>query len=115
MNILSDEQVARIAHEVNRQWCIYTGDDSQPTWEDAPEWQRKSAINGVRFHRENPDAGDNASHNSWMQEKLQDGWKYGEVKDPDIKTHPCIMPFEELPMQQQFKDRLFRTIVHAAG
>ena len=66
---------------------------SQPHWDEAPDWQKKSAINGVRFHRENPQAGDDASHNSWMQEKVEDGWVYGEVKDPGAKTHPCIVPY----------------------
>ena len=111
---IGTESVARIAHEVNRAWCAFNGDHSQPAWEDAPEWQRKSAINGVAFHHANPEAGDSASHNSWMAEKIADGWVYGEVKDPDTKTHPCIVDFEHLPPAQQFKDRLFRTIVHAA-
>lgn len=109
-----NEIIARICHEVNRQWCAFNGDHSQPAWEDAPEWARTSAINGVAFHRANPDAGDAASHNSWMAEKLADGWQFGLVKDPSIKRHPCIVPFEELPRDQQFKDRLFRTVVHAS-
>lgn len=106
--------VARIAHEVNRQWCEYNGDTSQVSWDEAPDWQRVSAVNGAAFHRENPDATDSASHDSWMQEKLAEGWKYGPVKDPEAKTHPCIVPFEELPREQQFKDKLFRTICRAA-
>lgn len=109
-------EIARIAHEVNREWCAYNGDTSQPSWEDAPAWQRISAINGVTFHRANPEAGDSASHDIWMAEKLNAGWVYGEVKKPDAvpPTHPCIVPFDQLPRDQQFKDRLFRTIVHAA-
>lgn len=114
-NAPSDEQVAKICHEVNKAWCEFNGDQSQPSWEMAEDWQRNSAIKGVRFHRENPGAGDEASHNSWMQERLEDGWKYGDVKDPAAKTHPCMVPFDRLPPSQQFKDRLFRTIVHAAS
>lgn len=108
--------IAKVCHEVNREWCAYNGDMSQPSWEDAPEWQRDSAFNGVKFHAENPDAGDSASHDSWMREKVEAGWVHGSIKDPNIvpPTHPCIVPFEELPRDQQFKDRLFRTIVHAA-
>ncbi|NIJ34325.1 Gp49 family protein [Sphingomonas oligoaromativorans] len=111
-----DTLIASIAHEVNRAWCAYNGDDSQPNWADAPGWQRDSAITGVAFHRANPEAGDAASHDSWMREKVAAGWVYGEQKDPDAHppTHPCIVPFEDLPREQQFKDRLFRTIVHAA-
>lgn len=108
---IADSMIAKIAHEVNRVWCAYNGDHSQPLWDDAPEWQKESAMNGVRFHRINPGAPNSASHDSWMQEKIADGWVYGPVKDPEAKTHPCIMPFEQLPREQQFKDHLFGTIV----
>jgi hypothetical protein len=103
--------LARVCHEANRAFCSYIGDDSQPAWEDAPQWQKDSALAGVRFVVSNPDAGDSASHDSWLRQKEADGWVYGEVKDPEAKTHPCIVPYEELPRDQQFKDRLFRTIV----
>lgn len=113
---MTNEQIATIAHEVNRAWCEYQGDMSQQPWADAPDWQRQSAVNGVVFHRANPDAGDSASHDSWMAEKVSAGWVYGPEKKPDATppTHPCIVPFNQLPREQQFKDRLFRTIVHAA-
>lgn len=112
---VSNETLARIAHEANRAWCEFNGDTSQPAWDDAPEWQRSSAINGMAFHRANPDAGDSASHDSWMAEKVAAGWVHGDVKAPDAlpPTHPCIVPFDQLPPEQQFKDRLFRTIAHA--
>jgi hypothetical protein len=110
---IADDVIARVAHEGNRAWCIAHGDLSQPRWEDAPDWQVRSAIDGVRFHRANPDAGDNASHDAWMAHKIADGWVYGETKDPDAKTHPCLVPFDQLPFEQQAKDRLFRSIVHA--
>lgn len=110
---ISDEQIARVTHEANRAWCEFNGDFSQPSWDEAPEWQKDSARKGVRFHYENSGAGDSASHDEWMRVKLEEGWVFGPIKDPEAKTHPCIVPFEELPREQQFKDRLFRTIVHA--
>lgn len=105
------ENSARTAHEANRSWCAYNGDFTQPVWDEAPEWQKTSALNGVNHILENPDAGDDASHNSWMAEKVADGWVYGTVKDPDAKEHPCIVPYSALPPHQQFKDALFRTVV----
>ena len=105
--------IASVCHAANAAYCRSLGDHSQPSWSDAPDWQRSSAMNGVRFHMANPEAGDSASHDSWMAEKVADGWVYGEVKDPEKKTHPCIVPFDELPPAQQFKDALFRTLVHA--
>lgn len=48
-----------------------------------------------------------------MEEKVNDGWVYGEVKDADKKTHPCIVPYNELPEFQKKKDHLFIAIVKA--
>jgi hypothetical protein len=109
--MLKVRQVAEICHETNRAYCKILGDDSQPVWQDAPEWQRTSAINGVIFHRNNPDASAEASHNSWLAEKRADGWTYGTVKDPERKEHPCFIPFTGLPLEQQAKDKLFKGIV----
>jgi hypothetical protein len=93
--------------------CLCLGDTSQPGWMHAPAWQKNSAIDGVRFHLANPQATPAASHESWLREKERDGWVYGETKDPDAKTHPCMVPFDQLPPAQQAKDHLFRAIVHA--
>lgn len=109
--MLKVRQVAEICHETNRAYCKALGDDSQPAWQDAPEWQRTSAINGVIFHRNNPDASAEASHNSWLEEKRAAGWTYGTVKDPEKKEHPCFIPFTGLPLEQQAKDKLFKAIV----
>lgn len=107
------EQIAQVAHEVNRAYCQSLGDDSQPAWEDAPSWQRDSALLGVELHANNPDAGPEASHESWMQQKEKDGWVFGLAKDPEAKTHPCMVPFSELPREQQAKDYIFRSVVHS--
>lgn len=107
------EQVARVAHEVNRAYCLALGDTSQPAWEDAPQWQRDSALLGVQLHTENPNAGPQASHESWMAQKVADGWTYGPEKRPDLKQHHCIVPFDALPREQQAKDYIFRAVVHA--
>lgn len=107
--------IAAVCHAANEEYCRNLGDFSQPSWDEAPDWQRSSAISGVQFHLANPEAGDSASHDNWMAQKIADGWVYGEVKDPEASppTHPCIVPFDELPPEQQGKDRLFRAIVHA--
>jgi hypothetical protein len=107
------EEIARVAHEINRAYCQSLGDSSQPVWEEAPQWQKDSAINGVKFHTENPNAGPDHSHNAWLAEKEAAGWKYGPVKDPANKLHPCCVPFNDLHRSQQAKDYLFRAVVHA--
>ena len=107
------ENIARVCHEVNRAYCESLGDTSQVAWEMAPQWQKDSAIMGVTLHLNNPEAGPKASHESWLEEKRDTGWKYGPVKDPDAKTHPCFVAFDELPREQQAKDFIFRAVVLA--
>jgi hypothetical protein len=107
------EVAARIAHEVNRAYCRSIGDHSQPPWDEAPDWQRSSAIKGVQFHMDNPLASPEASHASWLAQKLAEGWKWGPVKDADRKEHPCCVPYLELPTEQRSKDYLFRAVIHA--
>lgn len=114
MNI---EQIARIAHETNRAYCESLGDLSQPRWEDAPDWQKSSAIKGVEFHVAAHGSGTtpapSASHDSWLDEKRAAGWKYGPVKDAEKKEHPCYLAYDELPVEQRLKDYLFGNIVAA--
>lgn len=105
--------IAIVCHQANKAWCELNGDTSQKSWEDAEKWQRDSAIKGVEFRTTNPTAGKDAQHNAWMEDKVANGWVKGDVKDPVAKTHPCIVPFEQLPLFQQKKDALFCAIVDA--
>jgi len=106
-------RIARICHEVNRAYCIALGDNSQPHWEDAPEWQRSSAISGVLFIIDNPTAPPSASHDSWLKQKTEEGWKWGAVKDVNKKEHPCYLPYDELPVDQKAKDHIFGAVVRS--
>lgn len=106
-------EIVKVCHEVNKAYCEALGDFSQPYWANAPAWQIDSAERGVELHINHPDAGPQASHESWMAQKVADGWVYGEVKDPAAKTHPCIVAFDQLPREQQAKDFIFRAIVHS--
>jgi hypothetical protein len=110
---MNPEQIARIAHEVNRAYCQALGDNTQPMWEDAPDWQRASVIAGVALHTQNPWAGPEASHACWLEEKQRAGWRYGLKKDPVAKTHPCMVDFVALPVDQRAKDFIFRAVVLA--
>lgn len=101
------ELAAEAAHEANKEYCESIGDDSQVDWAEAPEWQRESAINGVRFILDNPTAPPSSLHENWRAVKTQDGWTYGPVKDVDNKLHPCMLPFNQLPEAQQKKDEIF--------
>jgi len=97
---MDERQIARVCHEANRAYCVGLGDTSQVEWDQAPGWQRTSAINGVKFNMANPSAPASASHDSWLEEKRATGWKFGAVKDPERKEHPCFVPYGALPLEQ---------------
>lgn len=106
-------EIAAVCHEANRAYCWTQNDDSQKPWEDAPAWQRASAILGVQQVQNNPDISAEALHESWLKEKTDEGWTYGEVKDPIKKEHPCFVPYDQLPAFQRRKDALFRAVAIA--
>lgn len=107
------ERIAKVCHEANRAYCSGIGDNSQPTWEAAPEWQKESARKGVSFAVDHPEAKPQDSHESWLAEKRAAGWKFGPVKDPEKREHPCFIPYGDLPAEQRRKDALFLAVVRA--
>ncbi|MDE3077117.1 MAG: hypothetical protein KGJ86_17005 [Chloroflexota bacterium] len=104
-------QICAVAsHMANRAYCLAIGEE-QPPWETAPDWQRDSAVVGVRgvLEGNNPER----SHECWMAEKIAAGWAYAPVKDLDAKTHPCLVPYDQLPAEQRLKDTIFVTTVRS--
>lgn len=105
--------LAKICHEANKAYCESHGDHSQVSWAAAEDWQRESMIQGVKFRLTFMDLPPSASHEAWLAHKAAEGWVYGPVKDAEKKTHPCIMPFDQLPSRQQRKDMLSTAIIRS--
>lgn len=105
------ELCARGAHEMNRAWCIFIGDNSQKHWDEAPDWQKASSRNGVIRVLEGRT--DEQLHEDWMTEKQANGWTYGAVKNEATKEHPAMMPYGDLPLEQKIKDQIYREAVLA--
>jgi hypothetical protein len=53
------------------------------------------------------------NHQGWYDRLTADGWQHGTVKDEAAKTHPDLVPFDQLPEHEKQKDRLFMAIVQA--
>jgi len=107
------EAIAKVCHQANKAFCEANSDFSQKDWEEAPKWQQESALSGVKYRLSVPDAPPSSQHEAWMQDKIKEGWVYGEVKDAEAKTHPCLVPYDQLPEFQRKKDALFQSIVDA--
>ncbi|EKG0328536.1 RyR domain-containing protein [Pseudomonas aeruginosa] len=105
--------IATIAHAINSAYCLAIGDKVAPPFAECPEDMQRGILAGVQLHLDNPDTTPEQSHESWLADKLANGWVHGEVKDLEAKTHPCCVPYAELPESQKVKDYLFRAVVHA--
>lgn len=107
-------KAAKAAHEANRAICLLNEEDVvYPTWDDCPEEIRQSSIAGVKFLLDNPDATPEDQHKSWVKFKLDNGWVFGEKKDEVRKTHPCLVPYHELPKEQRIKDLAYQRVVRS--
>ena len=44
-------------------------------------------------------------HEIWAQERMNQGWTYGEKRDDALKHHPCLVPYEDLSEEEKRYDR----------
>ena len=44
-------------------------------------------------------------HEVWAQARKAQGWNYGPKRNDELKTHPCLVPFDELPEIEKQYDR----------
>jgi hypothetical protein len=103
------QYVAQAAHEINRVWCLVIGDQTQDHWEHVPDWLRDSIYSGVDGVRAGK--GPRESHEAWSEYKRREGWVHGPVKDESKKTHPNLVPYDDLPVEQRLKDHIFHRTV----
>lgn len=45
------------------------------------------------------------AHDNWSVGRMKDGWIYGEKRDDDKKTHPCLVPYSLLSESEKEYDR----------
>lgn len=107
---LSDEQIAAIVHQAQcrLQWELGDPVPSQP-WEAETEHTRQSCIDGVRRARSGITPQEH--HDGWRRFKEAEGWAYGAEKNAVRKTHPCLVPYSDLPEMTKLKNKLFLFIV----
>ena len=44
-------------------------------------------------------------HEVWAIGRIRDGWVYGEERNTEMKTTPCLIPYENLPEEEKQYDR----------
>ena len=44
-------------------------------------------------------------HEVWALTRMQQGWTYGKQRNDELKTHPCLIPYDDLPEEEKEFDR----------
>lgn len=44
-------------------------------------------------------------HEVWAQTRIRQGWSYGPQRNDELKQHPCLVPYDELPESEREYDR----------
>ena len=70
---------------------------------------------GTIWALENPNATPEDNHIAWMRTKASQGYVYGDVLDVANKTHPSMIPFDELSKVEQDKDVMDLLMVKLAN
>lgn len=44
-------------------------------------------------------------HEVWAQNRINQGWSYGIERNDELKQHPCLVPYNQLPESEKEYDR----------
>ena len=72
-------------------------------------------MKGTAFVLENHLITAEENHNLWMKGKSEQGYVYGDVLDVEKKTHPSMIPFENLSEVEKPKDEMDILMVKLAN
>jgi len=85
-------------------WVTYQIAADQEYNEEINDDQLESLLDGVEYQLNYPDKTPEENHENWLEMKYDQGWEYGPVKDFDKKTHPDLVPYDDLPEIEKRKD-----------
>lgn len=109
-----------IAHVRYLGWICFQMGANLPLHDVAADYEisaerLENLISGTAWALSNPDATAENNHDEWMKAKKLQGYTYGEKLDVDKKTHPSMIPFNELSDTEQRKDTMDLLMVKLAN
>ena len=113
--VIDIETIARICHEAMSALVAEMEGEPHPRWESLKgsdnEWMIEDTKKNVIARINNPMSLMSLTHEAWKENRIDNGWVWGETKCSIKKTHPCLVPYGELPDSEILKDQVFTAIV----
>lgn len=110
------EAVAAIVHEAHRNAGRALG--HRPLlapWMAMDERYKDGMIALVLDIRLNPERTPRQNHDAWCAEGRKRGFTWGETFDLEAKTHPSLVPYQQLPRAMRIREKLTHAIVGVLG
>jgi hypothetical protein len=111
-----NERRTIFVYEAARMQAISVGAPVVPEpWSDRDDAFKENMLNVVAMMC-GPDRKSSPEelHDDWVRAYEAMGWRYGEVRDPDAKTHPDMVPFDALDPRERDKDAVFVALCEIA-
>lgn len=90
--------LAELVHETNRAYIIDSAYVYVPDgWRQLSDEERDELIDTVKKITSNPTIEAWEVHESWLRRRCHSGWTEGETHNKDLRTHPWLRSYEELP------------------
>jgi hypothetical protein len=114
MEIKMIEIIAECIYEATRKEAEWSGRSIVPEhWSKRDKKFKKQMIGIIQKYlalKKLPSPKE--AHDYWMKAYLDMGWKYGKIKDSKKRTHPDLVPYNQLPKDERDKDAIFLAFIY---
>lgn len=110
------ERRAKFVYEAARLQAIAVAAPVVPErWTDRDEAFRAQFLEVIERQMGPMRSGSPAElHGGWVQAYIDMGWRYGPERSIEAKTHPDMVPFEQLEKRERDKDAVFIALCEIA-
>ncbi len=103
--------LAEACHEATKVISEQILSEEKKEWKLIDSATKARLINAVQRAIDKKITDPSVAHADWMADMVKQGWVYGEKLDETEKTHPCLVPYDQLPTGQQTKDHIYLSIL----
>ena len=114
---MNNEEIAAVCYSVIKEYSLSLEDPSRYPPSFTYHYLDKNIRDGYEKAIQEIKDGTRKSpeelHKKWCEDRFKDGWTFGEYKNVEKKTHPCLVDYKDLSKREKVKDTIFLEITKA--